>query len=344
MRRIFAGIAVLLAAAGCGNLLDPAAAVVHGEKIPMDTIQSALDEYVATSAFEQLAQQGDADALKRKFEQGYLAQEIRRAVLTPEAEERGIEVTAQEVADQIDAIRADFPNESAFEEAIKEQGLTFEQLEILVKDRLLEEEIRAEVVADAGTGADDLEEYYREHEEDFSQTRSQHILVAGRGRATRIAAKLQSASEDRVERLFEKLAGKHSTDTSNAEDGGDLGYQPAGQFVEPFEDAMNELEEGAISDPARTEFGWHVIRVIDRRVAPFEEVRSQIESTLGTERQDETWQEYIVGLYEAADVEVNPVYGEFDEATQLVIDSDSEDIPGGGKADPSPGSSPLPPE
>ncbi|MDQ3958015.1 MAG: peptidylprolyl isomerase [Actinomycetota bacterium] len=341
-RRLAIALVVLLGSAACGDLLDPAAAVVYGEKIPTETIEEALDRYVASPQFKQLAAQGDADALQREIEQEELTRLVKRAVLTAEAEERGLEVTEEEVDARMDEIRSNYETPSAFEEALKESGVTPAQARTFVRDTLLEEELRADVIAAASVDADDVRAYYEENEEDYTETHVQHILLEQRARAERVSAKLQRAPGKRVDRLFEKLARKHSIDPSSRDNLGDFGYQRSGQFVEAFEEGMAALGEGEISPPVRSEFGWHVIRVVDRRPVPFEDVRSEIESELRKSRQDEAWTEYLRDAFIAADVEVNPRYGEFDLATQRIVDPDADDIPG---AEPQPsgaGAEPLP--
>ncbi|HEV2757477.1 MAG TPA: peptidylprolyl isomerase [Actinomycetota bacterium] len=343
MRKALLAAAVLLAAPACGNLLDPAAAVVYGEKIPMDEIQAAVDDYVGTRHYKQLAAQGDAGGIKRQYEQGRLSFLIKRAVLAPVAEERGIEVTDADVQEQIDTIiETEFENLDAFEEELKEQGLTRAELEEIVHVRLIEEELEAEVIAEARPSEEDLRAFYEGNLAEFELTRSQHILVEKKGLAERLAQRLKVAPEAKVGKLFAELARKHSVDPSAADNGGDLGFQPRGSFVEPFENAANALQPGEISDPVETEFGWHVIRVVARRTATFEQALPQIEPQLAGEAQTEAWQDFLRDLYEEAEVEVNPRYGVWDETLGQVVDVDADDIPAGEA--PAPDPSPSLPE
>ena len=233
---------VATGSASCGgDLLAPAAAVVHGNKIPVEEIQSAVDDFHESPEFKRLAQQGDADSITREFEQSYLSQLIRRAVLTPEAEDLGIEVTDDELQARLDAIKAEFPTENAFEEALREQGLTVKQLEFLVHDQILEEELREEITADLAPTEEEIRTYYDENRQQFTETEAQHILVDNRSLAEDIARRLQQAARSRVSDLFASLAKKHSTDRSNKNDGGSLGFFSPGDFVPEFEDAANAL-------------------------------------------------------------------------------------------------------
>lgn len=333
----------LLLATACGNLLDPAAAVVYGNKITTAEVEDALKDFARTPEFQRLAQQGDEDALKRQFEQGYVSQLIRRAVLAPKAEELGIEVTPEEIDEELDEIKADFPSQEAFDEALAEQGLTPDQLRVLIRDRQIENELRAEVVEEVEPDEDRLRVYYENHLADYSKTRAQHILVRDRALAEEIAAELRAAPPADVDELFAKLAREHSEDQSNAEDAGDLGFFSAGQFVPEFEDAVAELDEGEISDPVETEFGWHVIRVNERRTETFEEVREEIADIVVESLQEEEWSEWLARVYEEAGVKVNPRYGVFDPESQQVVDPGAEDIPGGYETSPaSPGLTLIP--
>lgn len=341
MRRptILFSTVVLLLAPACGELLDPAAAVVNGEKITVDEISAELDRFEESGEFERLAEQGDPQELKRQVEQQILSQEIRRAVLEPKAEELGIEVTDEDIQARLEEVKADFSSEDAFVKTLKEQGLTLEQLEGFLRDNLLEEQLRAEVTKGAGPTDEELQAYYDENIADYEETEAQHILVEDKATAQRIADQLEAAPKGKVDALFARLAKRFSTDQSNADKAGELGYFKAGDFVPPFEKAAAELEIGEISGPVKTKFGFHVIRVTDRRVAAFADVEDELRDELGAGAEDEAWNAFVEEAYAAADVKVNPRYGEFDEDSLQVVDPTAEDVPGaeeGGAPAPTP--------
>ncbi|MEA2451628.1 MAG: foldase protein PrsA [Actinomycetota bacterium] len=337
-RKLAVALIAALALTSCG-LVEPAAAVVNGEKIPIGDIQKAVDDFKASPEFARLGEQGDSEAITREFEQSYLATLIRRKVLTPEAAARGIEVTPDEVQSQLDDIKGEFANESAFEEAVKEQGLTLEQLEQLIADRALEQKLRTEITADLAPTDDEIEVYYNANIEQFLETEAQHILVAKSSVAQAVADQLQAAPKAKRAKLFAQLAKRYSTDKTNKDDGGKLGFFKPGDFVPEFEQGADALEIGEISDPVQTEFGFHVIWVTDRREAPLETVRDQIITQLSGADEETTWQKWVQSAYRDADVSVNPRFGEFNFTTQQIEDASPRTVPG---AEQTPAGTPRP--
>lgn len=327
-RLVIALACAALLSTACGELFDPAAAVVNDEKITVAEVEADLELFTRSAEFERLSQQQDPGPLTRSVEQQILSEKIRVAVLQPEAAERDITISADDVAARIEEIKADFPNEGAFNETLKEQGLTQARLEEIVELNLLEEELRAEVTADVGASEDELRTFYDANIDRYRETRAQHILVEDGGRAASIVQQLRAAAPKEVDRLFTQLARRFSTDQSNANDSGDLGYYRPGDFVQDFEKAADQLEEGEISNPVRTEFGFHIIRVTDRRIAPFAAVQEQIAAELDAGAGDQAWNDFLRDVFREADVRVNPRYGEFDLSSLQVVNAGAEQVPG----------------
>ncbi len=324
----------------CGNLLDPAAAVVAGTKITTQKVNTGLEQFRNTMRYEQLAARAPVGEIERDFEQTYLTLLIREAVLEVEAEERGIEVTPDEVNERVEGIKEQIGSEGQFQEALKEEGIDLQQLEFQVRVQLLEEKLREEITRDIGPSETELRSYYEEHIDEYQEVRVQHILVSKQDQASSIAQRLQDAKPEEVDELFEKLASTESEDPSSADTGGDLGFAPPGEYVEPFSEAVTALEVGEISDPVRTEFGFHVIRLTARRVTPFEEARPTLEEAIGGEAREDAFTQWLIAAYKEAEIKVNPKYGELDVATQTVANATAEDIPAG--VSPRPSVSPEP--
>jgi peptidyl-prolyl cis-trans isomerase C len=134
------------------------------------------------------------------------------------------------------------------------------------------------------------------------EVHARHILVETEDKAKEILAKLKAGGD------FAELAKEESKDPGSA-DGGSLGYFTQEQMVPEFADVAFKLEKGALSEPVQTQFGWHIIKVEDRRNKPvpsFEQVKDQIQSFVVRRAQAE-----LVGkLREAGKVERIPLKSE----------------------------------
>lgn len=331
-RSVVALVLTLLLGTACGNLFDPAAAVVEGEKITIAKLEAKVEEYRETARYQALVAQpaADADELERTFQQEYLSLLIREAILENEAEQRDIEVTPDEVNERIDQIRERFGSQGRFQEALKEDGLTVEDLEFRVRVVLLEEKLRAEVTEGVGPTEEEMRAYYEEHVDDYQEVHAQHILLDAKklSLAEDLSLQLQKAKPEEMDDLFASLAEKHSEDPSTSGDGGDLGWARPSQYAGTFAEAIGELEVGEVSEPVKTEFGWHVIRLIGRRVTPFEEARTSIQEAIGGEAVEEAWEEWLLQTFGDADIKVNEKFGVFDADSLTVRNPDADDVPG----------------
>ena len=114
------------------------------------------------------------------------------------------------------------------------------------------------------------------------EVRARHILVAKEDEAKAIVADLKKGGS------FEEIAKAKSIEPGAKESGGDLGYFTKEQMVPEFADAAFKLDKGALSDPVKSQFGWHVIKVEDKRKKPaptYEQVKDQLESFVARKAQ-----------------------------------------------------------
>jgi len=135
------------------------------------------------------------------------------------------------------------------------------------------------------------------------EIKASHILLETEVSAQDVLQKLSEGAD------FGKLAEEMSTDPGTKIKGGDLGYFTWGKMVSPFQDTAFVMEIGAISKPVETRFGWHVIRVDDRREIdkqPYEEEKERIERSLSGQKSKELSKEYIDDLKEKADIQIDP--------------------------------------
>jgi peptidyl-prolyl cis-trans isomerase C len=128
------------------------------------------------------------------------------------------------------------------------------------------------------------------------EVHARHILVETEDEAKAIAAELKKGTD------FAELAKQKSKDPGAAAEGGDLGYFTKDQMVPEFAEMAFKLDKGQLSDPVKTQFGWHLIKVEDKRdrpVPPFEQVKDQIQTFVMRRAQSEV----ITKLRESAKIE-----------------------------------------
>lgn len=129
-----------------------------------------------------------------------------------------------------------------------------------------------------------------------NEVAARHILVDNEEKAKEILAKIKAGGD------FAALAKENSTDTGSKEQGGFLGYFGRGQMVPEFEKAAFTMIKGQVSEPVKTKFGWHIIKLEDRRRKPppsFDEVKETILNSLAVLKA----QEVVGALRKKADVE-----------------------------------------
>ncbi|WP_433775122.1 peptidylprolyl isomerase [Bacillus wiedmannii] len=125
----------------------------------------------------------------------------------------------------------------------------------------------------------DLKELYNEKKPEL---RVSHILVSNEQQAKDIKSKIDAGND------FGSLAKEFSLDVATKEKGGDIGYFKDGDMLQPFQDAARKLKPEEVSPPVHTDFGYHIIKLIDEKKLPsFEKMKPQLESELISKKMDQ---------------------------------------------------------
>ena len=179
-----------------------------------------------------------------------------------------------------------------------------ERLKTIKEELLISAIIEKEITSKVKVEEEEVKGYYDDHPELFSQeeqVRVRHILVASEEEAKKVEERLK-AGED-----FTKVAQEVSLDKSSP--GGDLGFISKGATVPEFEQAAFALKNsGDMSPLVKTPFGYHIIRLEERKAAsvkPFEEVKEQLEEQLGRQKRRETFGKFLEGLRGKATITIH---------------------------------------
>ncbi|MHB8881976.1 MAG: peptidylprolyl isomerase [Thermodesulfovibrionales bacterium] len=198
--------------------------------------------------------------------------------------------------------------EILYQEALKkglDKSADFtKKVEEFKKLTLVSELLEKEIMSRSKVSDQEVREYYDKHKEDFattSQIKASHILVKTEEEAVKIAGRLKKGEK------FEDIARKESIDKGSGKNGGDLGYFSKGQMVPEFEKAAATLKKGETSAPVKTNFGYHIIRVTDKKAGPvieFERIKELISQRLSGEKQKEAFDKYVDELKKTYTVEI----------------------------------------
>jgi len=252
-RVLVAGAAVVVLAIVAGFLLysgKQVVATVNGEPIKAPRFYEALEAQAGQETLQHL---------------------ITEMLVKQAARQENISVDPASVEAQIEHIRSQFPSEAMFLGALKQEGLTLEILRERVETQMLLEALARKGVT---VTEEEIQKYFDEHREELGEpakVRARHILVKTEKEARDILGQLAAGGD------FAALAKEKSQDPVSREKGGDLGFITPGQMVEEFEKEVFSLPVGKISQPVKTQYGYHIIKV--------EEKKDAVPASLETSRQ-----------------------------------------------------------
>ncbi len=311
------GVAVLVAAGGTGAWVltskarqgSAVAARVNGDAI----YWSQVDAEVARAA-AQFGLDPDSDEFKKQRDQVakvVIDQLVAQRIVLQEGRRRNITASDKEVDEQLATIRQRFPGEAEFNTALAKNGLTLAGLRDMIRISATQRHV-ADAVATATVSDDEVRKQYDSNPTLYdkpAQIRVSHILlrIAEKSAEPIAAAKakiVQARLADGAR--FEDMAKQYSEDPGSAERGGDLGFVSKGTLVKEFEAVAWALKPGGTSEPVRTQYGLHIIRVHEVRAAEkgsFEKVREEIRAQLLGAKREKAFDAWLAAQQKAAKVE-----------------------------------------
>jgi parvulin-like peptidyl-prolyl isomerase len=218
--------------------------------------------------------------IESDLKQSVLNELIQREIVGMEANSRGISVPDEAVENEIERIKKGFPSADDFHKLLKDQGADVDGLRRQIRAGMLEARLQDHLAGGSVIGEQEAQKYYSAHAamyQQAEQVQARHILVKDKNLALSLRRQLTAGAD------FSKLAAQHSEDPGSKSSGGDLGFFSRGKMVKEFEAAAFSLSVGSISQPVKSDFGYHLIKVESRkpsRTVPFGEVKNEITANL----------------------------------------------------------------
>ncbi|MBE7122598.1 peptidylprolyl isomerase PrsA [Bacillus cereus] len=243
-------------------------------------------ENVATSKVGNVTEKELSKELRQTYGKSTLSQMMLNKALLDK-----YEVSDEEAKKQVDAAKEQMGDK--FKVALEQVGLKNEdELKERMKPEIaLEKAIRATVTDK------DVKDSHK------PEMKVSHILVKDEKTAKEVKEKINNGED------FTALAKQYSEDTGSKEQGGEIAGFAPGQTVKEFEEAAYKLDAGQVSEPIKTSYGYHIIKVTDKKeLKPFDEVKDTIRKDLEQQRLQDTtgkWKQQVINdLLKEADIKV----------------------------------------
>jgi len=325
IKKIIATIAVLtiaVSAMGCKMIEKTPEAIqkivlatVGDEKITKGDFDKEMSKYDT-----QLKQQyGDDyatnDKIKdqlKQMKQKQLDNMVTEKILLKKATELNLKPSDddinKQIDDQINQYKTQYPEEGQFESILEQNGITEDELKESLKTQIITSAVQEDMLKDITVTDDDVQTYYDENKDTKytvgAGANVAHILIAEKASDGSIDydASLQKANSLKTQidagADFATLAKANSTDTGTKDKGGSLGFVAynSTQLVTEFMDGFKNLKDGEVSQPVKSQYGYHIIKATglkDAEVTTLDKVKDEIKSTLLQQKQGDTFNSKI---------------------------------------------------
>ncbi len=314
----FLAIVFLLFSIGLQNVVHAdsfgQAAVINGVGISSNRLQAMVDTEIAKQGVGSggITQPKRYQSLQSKVLEKLISQEV----LWQQAQKLNYVADEKSVDENFNQVRSGYDSDMAFKNKIMESGLNETKFREDIKQRLsISQMLKAEVEDKLEITQEDVESFYNKNPDKMKYPlalHARHILIKAqqdvseeelakaRTRIGDLLVKIQQGAD------FAEIASAESEDSS-ASTGGDLGFFNPAQMVPEFAEAAMALKVGEVSEVIRTAFGFHIIKLEERRggeALPIKDVEEQIRDFLKNQKANNAVVKYIEDLRDEADVEI----------------------------------------
>ena len=268
---------------------------------------------------------------KNSIVKGLIEKEVVRELVNQQGEKENLKIDPELIEKELKTHRTLYASEEEFNNALKSRNINLEEIKKAIqidinKNHLLNAEIKGKINPPSD---EEVKKFYEDNKSRFQRPEAyhtRHILAAYfppeavRNQTIEELKKNKEyfarIAEEKIDKVieelkkgadFEKLAKNLSDDESSRENGGDLEFNYKGSFETSFNEAIEKLNPGETSEKIKTRFGFHVIQLIEKRpseMAPFTEMKPEIQKYLFLEEAKKNVSCYIEKLKQTANIEI----------------------------------------
>ena len=278
-------------------------AMVGDEKITKDEFDKEMGKYDGQLKKKYGSDYATNNNVKdeiTKIKKQQLGKLITEKILLKKAIELNLkpsdDVINKQINDTISQYKLQYSGEGQFESILKQNGTTEDGLRGAIKKSVITKAVEENMFKDIAVNDDEVQTYYNENKDNIftvgAGANVAHILVADEETAKSLKAKLDAGGD------FATLAKENSLDPGTKDNGGNLGFYQydSTDLVSEFMDGFKNLKEGEVSDPVKSQFGYHLIKATDLKneeVLSFDKVKDKIKAALLEQKQDNTFNSKI---------------------------------------------------
>jgi foldase protein PrsA len=330
VRRLLPVLCLVVLAAGCSGGLgvrNQDAATVNGVGIPTDRLSEMTTAQLGQQATQQSGQQPtqDIEGATRQALEGL----IQFQLVLDGAKKEGVAIEESDVDARMEQLKQQVTAQGQnYEELLQTRQISEEVLRAQQRVQLAVDLVAVKLVPYSPDA--ELRKTLDRRKDDFLEVHVRHVLVKDKATADAVRKELASGGD------WATVAKRRSIDTQSKDKGGDLGFTAKGATVKPFETAEYRLAaqddckgktsgscESPISQPVKTQFGYHVLQVVGVRLPKLDnDLRAKLEPAVKDRRQQAV-QRWFEQQVKAAEVTINPRFGRWDAENGKVVERET---------------------
>lgn len=249
----------------------------------LNIFKSQYEQQVKDVKWEEIPQ-GQTQKLIDVVKTQLLDMLVQNKVEFLKAKADGVTVTADEISKMTTDAKSYYGGDAGFKKFLVDQKMTEADFQKIITEQIMNDKLRTKLGGTLTASEEEANQYFEKNKGSYEEVNADHILVKTEAEAKAIRDRVVKGED------FNKLAEELSIDPSAKENKGNLGFFARGAMVPEFETAAFGMKAGEISQPIKTSYGFHIIKVIEKKSAVYDDVKDSILEQLTNEKKTATYE------------------------------------------------------